>query len=102
MERGPDDKWVVTNLDGSIHKHVKSGGSVSTTPKVVSTAVTNQAAREAQEARNKQIIQAHDENIIASRNLTEAIKELTQAISLLAEVSRIKNEIGTGLENADV
>lgn len=94
METGADGKWIVTNLDGTQHRHVKAsqGTSLTQTPKIASTAVTNQTAREAQEERNKQITLAHDENILASRNLTEAIKYLTQAISNLADITRAKTE----------
>jgi hypothetical protein len=92
METGPDGKWIVTNLDGTAHRHVKSGPSLTQAPKLGSTAVTNQVAREAQEERNRQIIAAHDENIEASKNQTAAIIELKTAILMLVEAIKAKGE----------
>ena|SRR5690242_17537088 len=83
MEKDEYGKWIVTNLDGTQHRHVKSspGPSLTQAPKFASTATTNQAAKEAQEARNKQIIQAHDENIEASAKLTAAVTRLADTLT---------------------
>jgi hypothetical protein len=86
MEK-PDgaDKWIVTNLDGSYHKHVKYGGS-SQQQTTISDSVIRRDTPEIQEAkitanlRSEAIAKAHEENMAASKRLSESIDRLAAAI----------------------
>ena len=96
METTADGRWIVTNLDGTQHRHVKSGPTAyrptPTTQTQPTSFLPDQVKQAQQEERNKAIIQAHDENITASKNQTEAVKELTNAILILAQEIRNRKE----------
>jgi hypothetical protein len=75
-------KWVATNLDGSIHKHIKYNAQ----PKQETVTITETVARpivtreEAADIRSEAIAKAHDENMQANQNLIESINQLANAI----------------------
>ena len=88
----PDYKgWIKTNLDGSNHvdPDAKRGSKygvattiTTTSPTTPTMATTNSDYETKQAAINK----AHDENIEASKNLTEAVNGLTSEIRILGDL----------------
>ena len=75
----PDFKgWTKTNLDGSEHKDPQK----STGPK--QTTFTSNPAQSAQ--RTEAIAKAHEENIKASADLTQAVNGLSSNVSTLIDL----------------
>jgi len=76
------DKWIVTNLDGSFHKHVKYGGNQPSQQHVtISDTVVRKESPEVKEAWNK----AHEENMNAAENQVQAMNELKETINSLGD-----------------
>jgi hypothetical protein len=73
------DKWIVTNLDGSYHKHVKFGSAPTTTTQTHLQQQPLQQQSHYQE-RQEAIAEAHEENIEASKRLSMSINRLAAAI----------------------
>jgi hypothetical protein len=84
-------KWIVTNLDGSFHKHVKYGG-VSQEAIQQTGSVVHKDTPEISEAkitanlRTEAIAKAHDENIEANERLRQAITALTDKLGDLERI----------------
>jgi len=80
-------KWIVTNLDGSFHKHVKYGGSQQSQVVNVPTNPTPEyEAKITAGLRSEAIAKAHDENIEANERLRQAITALTDKLGDLEKI----------------
>lgn len=85
-------KWVVTNLDGSYHKHVKLGGYQQQASIPSSNTVTR---TEQQQQRSEAIAQAHQDNMEANDKLRSAIQGLTDKLTDLEKLFQRYLEITT-------
>lgn len=81
----PDSKWVKTNLDGSEHIEPEAKTRATTYTSRSNTAAIQEAKITA-DLRTEAIAKAHEENMEASRNLTEAINGLTSDLRILADL----------------
>lgn len=92
---GSKNKWVVTNLDGSYHKHFKQGGQQTTTitptqqPKQETVTVSESIAKTDWKERGEAIATAHQENMEQGELLRTSINNLTEKL----------DEVGTQLYN---
>ena len=90
-------KWVVTNLDGSYHKHVKYGGNqqetIQQTGQVVhkDTPEVNEAKITAN-LRTEAIAKAHEENMEASNKLRQVIQSLVDQLVSIETTMTMFNE----------
>lgn len=69
------EKWVVTNLDGSYHKHVKYGGNQPEQTTISDTS-TVQEAKITSNLRSEAIAKAHEENMDSNEKLRTSINNL--------------------------
>lgn len=90
------EKWVVTNLDGSYHKHVKLGGyQESKQEQLIREAPEINEAKITANLRSEAIAKAHEENIEASSKLTSAINRLCDT---LVDIERLLSVYVQGRE----
>ena len=82
----PDSKWIKTNLDGSEHVDpTKSKGSYQQTFAPRDTPEIREAKITAN-LRTEAIAKAHEENIKANADLTQAVNNLSSNISTLIDL----------------
>lgn len=70
------EKWIVTNLDGSFHKHVKYGGNQPSQQHVYDGSKQTGLIGQNQNQRSEAISKAHDENMDSNEQTRQIIREL--------------------------
>lgn len=100
MDKPPGaEKWIVTNLDGSYHKHNRQGGTSTTTTitenvQRAETPPHEQETKITASLRTEAWNKAHEENMVAAEAHIQAIKDQTQAIKDQTDaISDVKFEL---------
>lgn len=91
------EKWIVTNLDGSFHKHVKYGGYQSQDSQQqiqhAPTTITENVQRaETANLRSEAIAKAHADNMDSNEQTRQTIRELTAELKAIGTSINLLNQ----------
>lgn len=79
------DKWIVTNLDGSHHKHLKYSQQQSTIVNRPTETTPEYEAKITAALRTEAIAKAHEDNMQASDRLRKSIDNLADKLDKFVE-----------------